>query len=45
MTKRHDLAQQTFSDVGQLDSAIHAAARDLNHEQNQPMCADMSRAA
>jgi hypothetical protein len=45
MTRRHYLAQQTFPDVGHLDSAIHTAARDLNHERNQPRCAVMSRAA
>jgi transposase len=43
--KRHYLAQQTFRDVAHLDTAIHAAVRDLNHERHPPMCAVMSEAA
>jgi transposase len=43
--KRHYLAQQTFRDVRHLDTAIHAAVRDLNQERHPPMCAVMSTAA
>jgi hypothetical protein len=43
--KRHYLAHQTFRDVRHLDTAIHAAVRDLNHERNPPMCAVIAEAA
>ena len=43
--KRHYLAHQTFRDVRHLDTAIHAAVRDLNHERNPPMCAVIDEAA
>jgi transposase len=43
--KRHYLAQQIFRDVEHLDSAIHAAVRDLNHERATPMCAPFAKAA
>jgi transposase len=43
--KRHYLAQQTFRDVRHLDTAIHAAVRDLNQERYPPMCAVLSTAA
>jgi transposase len=43
--KRHYLAHQTFRDVRHLDTAIHAAVRDLNQERNPPMCAVIAEAA
>ena len=43
--KRHYLAQRTFRDVEHLDTAIHAAVQDLNHERNPPMCAVIAEAA
>ena len=43
--KRHCLARQTFRDVAHLDTAIHAAVRDLDHERNPPMCAVIAEAA
>jgi transposase len=43
--KRHYLAQRTFRDVEHLDTAIHAAVRDLNHERNPPVCASFTKAA
>jgi transposase len=43
--KRHYLAQRTFRDVEHLDTAIHAAVQDLNHERNPPMCAVIADAA
>lgn len=43
--KRHYLAQQTFRDVERLDTAIHAAVRDLNQERHLQMCANIAKAA
>lgn len=33
--KAHHLAHQTFTDIADLDQAIHAAVKDLNRERRR----------
>jgi hypothetical protein len=43
--KAHFLAHQTFTDIDDLDRAIHKAITDMNHERQSPLCTNLRIAA